>query len=53
VRVTASNTGSSLPRHLQTNGMVERVNGRIAEVLATTRFDSAQNLADTLTGDVR
>ena len=33
--------------------MVERVNGRIAEVLATTRFDSAQNLADTLTGDVR
>ena len=33
--------------------MVERFNGRIAEVLATTRFDSAQNLADTLTGYVR
>ncbi|TCT21225.1 integrase-like protein [Thiobaca trueperi] len=41
------------PRHPQTNGMVERFNGRIAEVLATTRFDSAQNLADTLTGYVR
>ena len=36
------------PRHPQTNGMVERFNGRISEVLATTRFDSAQNLADTL-----
>jgi transposase InsO family protein len=41
------------PRHPQTNGLVERFNGRIAEVLATTRFDSAQNLADTLTGYVR
>ena len=41
------------PRHPQTNGMVERFNGRIAEVLATTRFDSAQNLAETLTGYVR
>ncbi len=28
--------------------MVERFNGRISEVLATTRFDSAQRLADTL-----
>ena len=36
------------PRHPQTNGMVERFNGRISEVLATTRFDSAQSLADTL-----
>jgi hypothetical protein len=33
--------------------MVERFNGRIADVLATTRFDSAQNLADTLAGYVR
>ncbi len=33
--------------------MVERFNGRIAEVLATTRFDCAQNLADILTGYVR
>ncbi|SDY50289.1 Integrase core domain-containing protein, partial [Allochromatium warmingii] len=41
------------PRHPQTNGMVERFNGRIAEVLATTRFDSSQNLADTLNGYVR
>ncbi|BCU05509.1 IS481 family transposase [Allochromatium tepidum] len=40
-------------RHPQTNGRVERFNGRLAEVLATTRFDSAQNPADTLTGYVR
>ncbi len=41
------------PRHPQTNGMVERFNGRISEVLATTRFDSAQSLADTLGRYVR
>ncbi len=33
----------------QTNGMIERFNGRIADVLATTRFDSSENLADTIT----
>ena len=33
--------------------MVERFNGRISEVLATTRFDSAQSLADTLSRYVR
>jgi len=32
------------PRAPQTNGMVERFNGRIAEVLATRRYDSAQDL---------
>jgi hypothetical protein len=37
----------------QTNGMIERFNGRIAEVLATTRFDSSQSLADTMTRYVR
>ncbi len=37
------------PRHPQTNGMVERFNGRISEVLATHRFDSAEDLAQTLT----
>ena len=36
------------PRHPQTNGRVARCNGRISAVLATTRFDSAQRLADTL-----
>jgi len=41
------------PRHPQTNGMVERFNGRISEVLATTRFDSAQRLEDTLSRYVR
>ena len=28
--------------------MIERFIGRIAEVLATTRFDSAEHLADTI-----
>jgi len=28
--------------------MIERFNGRIAEVLATTRFDSAEHFADTI-----
>jgi transposase InsO family protein len=41
------------PRHPQTNGRVERFNGRISEVLATTRFDSAQRLEDTLSRSVR
>ena len=41
------------PRHPQTNGMVERFNGRISEVLATTRFDSAQSLEQTITRYVR
>ena len=36
------------PRHPQTNGMVERFNGRIGEVLATTRFDSSKSLEETL-----
>ncbi|WP_424859328.1 IS481 family transposase [Tepidimonas sp. HKU77] len=37
------------PRHPQTNGMVERFNGRIAEVLATHHFNSAEDLETTLT----
>lgn len=41
------------PDHPQTNGMVERLNGRIGEVLATTRFDSAHLLEETLIRDVR
>jgi transposase InsO family protein len=41
------------PRHLQTNGMVERFNGRISEIPDTTRFDSAQSLEQTLTRYVR
>ena len=35
-------------RHPQTNGMVERFNGRITEVLATHRFDSRADLETTL-----
>jgi len=36
------------PRHPQTNGMIERFNGRITEVLATARFDSAKSLEQNL-----
>jgi len=36
------------PRTPQTNGMIERFNGRIADVLATTRFDSTEHLTDTI-----
>jgi transposase InsO family protein len=37
------------PRHPQTNGMVERFNGRVSEVIAQTRFQSAAQLEATLT----
>ena len=36
------------PQHPQTNGMVERFNGRIAQILKTTHFQSSQELAETL-----
>jgi transposase InsO family protein len=36
------------PRTPQTNGMVERFNGRIAQVLATRRYSSAEDLESTL-----
>lgn len=36
------------PKHPQTNGMVERFNGRIADVLKTNRFNSADDLEQTL-----
>lgn len=36
------------PRHPQTNGMVERFNGRISELLQQTRFDSRSDLETTL-----
>jgi transposase-like protein len=36
------------PRHPQTNGMIERFNGRVAEVLKTTTFASARHLETTL-----
>ena len=38
----------SPPRHPQTNGMVERFNARISEVVKQTRFASAGELASTL-----
>ncbi|MGA8277036.1 MAG: integrase core domain-containing protein, partial [Rhodanobacteraceae bacterium] len=36
------------PRRPQTNGMVERFNGRIRDVLATTRFRSREDLRTTI-----
>ena len=36
------------PRHPQTNGMVERFNGRISEIIGQTRFKSAAELETTL-----
>ena len=36
------------PRHPQTHGMVERFNGRISDILATTRFCSHEDLQTTL-----
>jgi transposase-like protein len=36
------------PRTPQTNGMIERFNGRISDVLATTRFHSSDDLKGTL-----
>ncbi len=41
------------PRHPQTNGMIERFNGRVSEVLQTTRFRFGEHLRDTLTRYVR
>jgi transposase InsO family protein len=36
------------PRHPQTNGMVERFNGRISEILGTYHFDSRRSLEESL-----
>lgn len=36
------------PRHPQTNGMVERFNGRISELIAQTKFISRKDLEDTI-----
>jgi hypothetical protein len=41
------------PRHPQTNGMVERFNGRITEIVNQTRFSSLEALCDTLVNYVR
>lgn len=50
VRCNALNIEHRLcpPRHPQTNGMVERFNGRISEVVNQTRFASAAELETTL-----
>ena len=36
------------PKHPQTNGMVERFNGRISQVVKTTRFANAEEMTTTL-----
>jgi transposase InsO family protein len=38
----------ALPRHAQTNGLVEHFNGRISELLQQTRFDNRADLEVTL-----
>ena len=38
----------ALPHHLQTNGMVERCNGRINALIEQTRVDSRADLEATL-----
>ena len=55
VRCKALNIEHSLcpPRHPQTNGMVERFNGRISEVVSQTRFTSAAQLEATLLSYVK
>jgi len=41
------------PRHPQTNGMVERFNGRVSELVSQTRFTSAAELQTTLNNYVK
>ncbi len=41
------------PRHPQTNGMVERFNGRISDIVRQTRFASAAELESTLRNYVK
>jgi transposase-like protein len=41
------------PRHPQTNGMVERFNGRISDIVNQTRFASAAELESTLRNYVK
>ena len=36
------------PRHPQTNGIIERFNGRISDIVGQTRFSSAAELESTL-----
>jgi transposase InsO family protein len=35
------------PKHPQTNGMVERFNGRVSDILKTTHFNSSDDLEQT------
>jgi hypothetical protein len=37
---------------MESNGMVERINGRVADVLKTNRFNSAEDMAHTCTRNV-
>jgi transposase InsO family protein len=41
------------PAYPQTNGMVERFNGRISEIVKTTHFNSAKELQDTMINYLR
>jgi transposase InsO family protein len=46
--MAAKDTNENCCRHPQTNGMVERFNGRIADIFKQTRFSSAAELESTL-----
>ena len=43
----------SLRRHPQTNGMVERFNGRVGEIVNQTRFGSSADPESTLRNNVK
>ncbi len=50
---TSGGIGRLPPRHPQTNGMAERFNGRISEIVNQTRFESAAELESTLRNYVK
>jgi transposase InsO family protein len=48
IRITGIQHDFSVPHQAHTNGMVERFNGRISDVLKTNRFHSGEDMETTL-----